>query len=108
MDDTWLNSSSKPIPSFGEFDWANVPKLDYASFKFRQLATPEPAKVLDEDSEFVLETFGKPPVFQREGKVAKAEATVDPVPAPQVVVDTEPTAPAEDPHIAQQLAAQQA
>lgn len=108
LDDTWLNSSSKPIPSFGEFDWANVPKLDYASFKFRQLATPEPAKVLDEDSEFVLGTFGKPPVFQREGKAAKAEATVDPIPAPQVVVDTEPTAPAEDPHIAQQLAAQQA
>ena len=53
LDDTWLNSSSKPIPNFGEFDWANVPKLDYATFKFRQLAPPEPAKVLDEDSEFV-------------------------------------------------------
>jgi hypothetical protein len=64
LDDTWLNSSSKPIANFGEFDWANVPKLDYATFKFKQLATPEPAKVLDEDSEFVLETFGKSKTFR--------------------------------------------
>ena len=105
LDDTWLNSSSKPIPNFGEFDWANVPKLDYATFKFRQLATPEHAKVLDEDTDFVLETFGKPKPFQAEGKSGKAAL-------PDAELLTQETAPitvsssvAEDPQQAQQLAA---
>ena len=59
LDDTWLNSSSRPIQHFGEFDWDHVPKIDYAKVLFRQLATPENAKVFDEDAGFVLETFGK-------------------------------------------------
>ena len=59
LDDTWLNSSSRPIQNFGEFDWDHVPKIDYAKVLFRQLATPENAKVFDEDVGFVLETFGK-------------------------------------------------
>ncbi len=59
LDDTWLNSASRPIKNFGEFDWANVPKLDYAQVMFRQLATPDNAKVLDHADDFVLETFGK-------------------------------------------------
>ena len=59
LDDTWLNSSSRPIPQFGEFDWDHVPKLDYAKVLFRQLATPENAKVFDETDDFVLETFGR-------------------------------------------------
>jgi flagellar assembly protein FliH len=59
LDDTWLNSSSRPIPSFGEFDWDTVPKMDYAKVLFRQLATPENAKVFDDAQDFVLETFGK-------------------------------------------------
>ena len=64
LDDTWLNSSTRPIQGFGEFDWNSVPKLDYALVKFRQLATPEAAKVLDEDTGFKLETFGKPAGFK--------------------------------------------
>ena len=60
LDDTWLNSASRPIPHFGEFDWANLPTLDYASVRFRQISVPEDAKVFDEDSGFVLETFGRP------------------------------------------------
>ena len=59
LDDTWLNSSSRPIQNFGEFDWDHVPKIDYTKFMFRQLATPESAKIFDEDADFVLETFGK-------------------------------------------------
>ena len=59
LDDTWLNSSSRPIPQFGEFDWDTVPKMDYAKVLFRQLATPENAKVFDDAEGFVLETFGK-------------------------------------------------
>ena len=59
LDDTWLNSSSKPIQQFGEFDWDTVPKMDYAKVLFRQLATPENAKVFDDAEGFVLETFGK-------------------------------------------------
>lgn len=105
LDDTWLNSSSKPIPNFGEFDWANVPKLDYATFKFKQLATPEHAKVLDEDTGFVLETFGKPKAFQAESKLGKAALPVAESLAQDTVPNTASTAAAEDPQQAQQLAA---
>ena len=105
LDDTWLNSSSKPIPNFGEFDWANVPKLDYATFKFKQLATPEHAKVLDEDTGFVLETFGKPKAFQAESKLGKAALPVAESLAQDTVPNTASTAVAEDPQQAQQLAA---
>lgn len=108
LDDTWLNSSSKPIPNFGEFDWANVPKLDYATFKFRQLATPEPAKVLDEDSEFVLETFGQPTRFRQDGKTAHAELQPDTLSAPQTVNLTQESDAVDDPLQAQQFAALQA
>ncbi len=108
LDDTWLNSSSKPIPNFGEFDWANVPKLDYATFKFRQLATPEPAKVLDEDSEFVLETFGQPTRFRQDGKTAHAELQPDTLSAPQNVDLTQESDAVDDPLQAQQFAALQA
>jgi len=64
LDDTWLNSSSPTLKTFGEFDWNNVPKLDFSRVKFRQLATPEKAKVLDDDADFVLETFGRKPAFK--------------------------------------------
>ena len=79
LDDTWLNSSTRPIQSFGEFDWDSVPKLDYALVKFRQLATPESAKVLDEDSGFKLETFGKPLNF-RQDRQPKAKTPETPLP----------------------------
>ena len=105
LDDTWLNSSSKPIPNFGEFDWANVPKLDYATFKFRQLATPEHAKVLDEDTDFVLETFGKPKPFQAEGKSGKAALPDAELLTQETAPNTVSSAVAEDPQQAQQLAA---
>jgi flagellar assembly protein FliH len=59
LDDTWLNSSSRPIQNFGEFDWDQVPKMDYTKALFRQLATPESAKLFDDADDFVLETFGK-------------------------------------------------
>jgi len=59
LDDTWLNSASRPIQNFGEFDWDHVPKIDYTKIMFRQLATPENAKVFDQDADFVLENFGK-------------------------------------------------
>ena len=108
LDDTWLNSSSKPIANFGEFDWANVPKLDYATFKFKQLATPEPAKVLDEDSEFVLETFGKPKTFRQDGKTDKTSLQDEPSPAQDTLNENQEVATNEDPQIAAQRAAQQA
>ena len=108
LDDTWLNSSSKPIANFGEFDWANVPKLDYATFKFKQLATPEPAKVLDEDSEFVLETFGKTQTFRQDGTAAKTALKGGHAPAQAALIEHPDTAPDEDPQLAAQLAAHQA
>ena len=71
LDDTWLNTSSPALKTFGEFDWAKVPKLDYATAKFRQLSTPEKALVLDDDSDFVLETFGRKPGFKPDTAGAK-------------------------------------
>ena len=34
--------------NFNAMDWDAVPKLDYASSQFRQLAIPEPARVIDQ------------------------------------------------------------
>jgi flagellar biosynthesis/type III secretory pathway protein FliH len=95
LDDTWLNSSTRPIQSFGEFDWDNVPKLDYSAVKFRQLATPESARVLDEDSEFKLETFGRTVGFKQDGMLDindhKPASTVAPL------EDSEPPSTAIEP-----------
>lgn len=44
--------------NFNAMDWDAVPKLDYASSQFRQLAIPEPARVIDSIHEFVMEDFG--------------------------------------------------
>jgi len=85
-----------------------VPKLDYATFKFKQLATPEPAKVLDEDSEFVLETFGKPQTFRQDGKTDKTSLQDEPSPAQDTLNENQEVATNEDPQIAAQRAAQQA
>jgi flagellar assembly protein FliH len=80
LDDTWLNTSSPALKTFGEFDWAKVPKLDYATAKFRQLATPEKAVVLDDDSGFVLETFGRKPAYKPDtaGSQTAAEESLSP------------------------------
>ena len=78
LHDTWLHSSDKLAAQFGEVDWAQVPKLDYASVLFKQLATPESAKVHDNSDGFVLESFGLPlPTPRSEKKselIAKAQA----------------------------------
>ena len=60
LNDTWLHSSDKLTQTFGEQDWSQVPKMDFASVLFKQLATPEAAKVFDDSEGFVLETFGHP------------------------------------------------
>jgi flagellar biosynthesis/type III secretory pathway protein FliH len=60
LNDTWLHSSDKLTQTFGEQDWTQVPKMDFASVLFKQLATPEAAKVFDDSEGFVLETFGHP------------------------------------------------
>lgn len=60
LHDTWLHSSDKLTQTFGEQDWSQVPKMDFASVLFKQLATPESAKVFDDSEGFVLETFGQP------------------------------------------------
>ena len=91
LDDTWLNSSSRPIPQFGEFDWDSVPKMDYAKVLFRQLATPENAKVFRNADDFVLETFSKVDQIQVTSEVEEqieakvlddAELIVEPVRPP--------------------------
>ncbi len=83
LDDTWLNTSSPALKTFGEFDWAKVPKLDYATAKFRQLATPEKARVLDDDSGFVLETFGRKSAYKPDGGSDQTAAVAMPhVPMP--------------------------
>ena len=74
LHDTWLHSSDKLAAQFGEVDWAQVPKLDYASVMFKQLATPESAKVHDNSDGFVLETFGLPLPTPRSEKKSELAA----------------------------------
>ena len=78
LHDTWLHSSDKLAAQFGEVDWAQVPKLDYAAVLFKQLATPESAKVHDNSDGFVLETFGlhlpTPRSEKKSELIAKAQA----------------------------------
>jgi flagellar biosynthesis/type III secretory pathway protein FliH len=38
--------------AFANTDWDSVPRLDYRTEKFRQLAIPDPARVVDDASEF--------------------------------------------------------
>jgi len=76
LHDTWLHSSDKLAAQFGEVDWAQVPKLDYASVLFKQLATPESAKVHDNSDGFVLETFGLPLPTPRSEKKSQLLAKV--------------------------------
>ena len=81
LHDTWLHSSDKLTAQFGELDWAQVPKLDFASVLFKQLATPEPAKVFDSSEGFVLETYGQQPLptprsEKRSEIAAKAETEI--------------------------------
>jgi flagellar biosynthesis/type III secretory pathway protein FliH len=40
------------VKGFETTDWENVPRLDYRTEKFRQLAVPDPARVVDDASEF--------------------------------------------------------
>jgi len=44
--------------AFHAMDWDAVPKVDYASSQFRQLAIPEPARVLEDVHEFVMTDYG--------------------------------------------------
>ena len=74
LHDTWLHSSDKLAAQFGEVDWAQVPKLDYAALLFKQLATPESAKVHDNSDGFVLETFGLPLPTPRSEKKSELAA----------------------------------
>jgi flagellar assembly protein FliH len=93
LDDTWLNSASRPIQNFGEFDWDHVPKLDYAKVLFRQLATPDSAKVFDEADDFVLETFGQVRQFEISPEEIETieDKTLDDV---ELVIDAPPVEPA--------------
>jgi flagellar biosynthesis/type III secretory pathway protein FliH len=59
--------------NFNAMDWDAVPKLDYASSQFRQLAIPEPARVIESLHDFVVEDFG---ASQREASL-KANAEIE-------------------------------
>ena len=67
--------------NFHAMDWNAVPKLDYASSQFRQLAIPEPARVIESLHDFVVEDFG---ASQREASLKALSEAQEP---------TEPTAP---------------
>ena len=93
LHDTWLHSSDKLAAQFGEVDWAQVPKLDYASVLFKQLATPESAKVHDNSEGFVLETFGLPLPTPRSEKKSELAAKALAESAALAVAEKPPTTP---------------
>ncbi len=50
--DTVLQPVRQREAGFANTDWDDVPRLDYRTEKFRQLAVPDPARVVDDASEF--------------------------------------------------------
>jgi len=66
---------------FNAMDWDAVPKLDYASSQFRQLAIPEPARVIDSVHEFVMEDFGASQKVNSSKTMPVTEADAEAAPA---------------------------
>ena len=78
LNDTWLHSADKLTAQFGELDWSQVPKLDFASLLYKQLATPESAKVFDNSDGFVLDSFSQPlPTPRSEKKSERLAQALD-------------------------------
>ena len=50
--DTVLQPVRPGDTGFANTDWGNVPRVDYRTERFRQLAVPDPARVVDDASEF--------------------------------------------------------
>ncbi len=94
LNDTWLHSSDKLTQTFGEQDWSQVPKMDFASVLFKQLATPEAAKVFDDSEGFVLETFGHPLPTPRAEKKSELAAMAQAESAAAVAAEQAKVAPA--------------
>jgi flagellar biosynthesis/type III secretory pathway protein FliH len=79
--DPLIRSVDPATLSYATVDWARVPTVDYTRTRFRQLAKPESAKVFDDSTGFVLETFGAkstPLVVEEVPLEAQSEADVDP------------------------------
>jgi len=75
---------------FHAMDWDAVPKIDYASSQFRQLAIPEPARVLEDVHEFVMADYGGPASPGATAPMpAEPEPLEEPVPAPHIPELTE-------------------
>jgi flagellar assembly protein FliH len=72
-----------------------VPKLDYASVLFKQLATPESAKVFDDSEGFVLETYGQPMPTPRSEKKSDLAAKAQAESATAVATETTTALPAQ-------------
>ena len=66
---------------FNAMDWDAVPKLDYVSSQFRQLAIPEPARVIDSVHEFVMEDFGASQKVNSSKTMPVTEADAEAAPA---------------------------
>ena len=50
-----LFKSASAERRYGETDWTQVPKVDFASVGFNQLSIPESAEIVDDDGEFMLD-----------------------------------------------------
>jgi len=50
-----LFKSASAERRYGETDWTQVPKVDFASVGFNQLSIPEIAEIADDDGEFMLD-----------------------------------------------------
>ena len=89
-----VDSSTLP---YDTVDWATVPKVDYARTRFRQLAKPESAKVFDDSTGFVLETFGvKPTVQTVDDSPPEVMAEAAPIEDVEATAAQEMTAPIEE------------
>lgn len=74
-----LTPRETPQAEFQAMDWSALPRVDYRSTHFRQLAVAEPAQVVPATDEFLPENYGEASASD----CAVAEAPLGNLPAPE-------------------------
>ena len=85
-----LEPGAVPASEFQAMDWDALPRVLYHEVQFRQLATPEPARVLEQAAEFVPQRYDAPetPDMQVEAPDERAQAAATEVmPEPEEAQD---------------------
>jgi flagellar biosynthesis/type III secretory pathway protein FliH len=83
-----LDRSAVRETGFQAMDWDALPRVDYRAVQFRQLAVPEPAKVVDQPEQFVVDDYQQPARIE-----AEATTDLEPVLETEQSTDVSETSP---------------